>query len=257
MPKAIQTSKFVKTPYKKGRGPRCFSLESQRREFWPTLFHDIIKWVGQTTLSARKNLAKVLNLSRKSLRQRGSFIIKHEPSLKRLPARGLFSVNKKVDWKWVLIAGLVGFIIHSQTTHALPETGLNPKAPVMAQKVSESKLKEQPLVEAAPVPSDQDKASVSQPVASEGCHYGELLNAIFQKESGANCNPGAMNPGGCIGLGQDCNGWLITGRLDSPVCGANWATDTECQTRYWNWYAVKIYGSLENAYNFRMSHNYW
>jgi hypothetical protein len=81
-----------------------------------------------------------------------------------------------------------------------------------------------------------------------------LRDYIFSVESGGSL--GSVNPGGCIGLGQDCNHWMETGRLNSPVC-PNWQTDLDCQLAYWDWYANTIYGGWGPSYAFRSTHNYW
>lgn len=77
---------------------------------------------------------------------------------------------------------------------------------------------------------------------------------IFNVESGYSLS--STNPIGCIGLGQDCNGWLITGRLDSPAC-PDWQTNLTCQLAYWDWYANTVYGGWAGSYAFRSTHNYW
>lgn len=82
----------------------------------------------------------------------------------------------------------------------------------------------------------------------------EAQRYIFEKESGGRLD--AVNAGGCIGLGQDCNGWLVTGRNGSPAC-PDWRTNYYCQLQYWDWYANTVYGGWANAYAFRASHNYW
>lgn len=67
---------------------------------------------------------------------------------------------------------------------------------------------------------------------------------IYQKESG--CNTGAVNPSGCFGIGQDCNGVL-------RKCG----TDFACQDAYFDGYAKSRYGGWEQAYNAWRSQGWW
>lgn len=68
---------------------------------------------------------------------------------------------------------------------------------------------------------------------------------IYARESGN--NPNATNPSGCYGLGQDCNGVL------RAQCGADYA----CQDQYFTNYAMRRYGSWENALAFWQSHHWW
>lgn len=80
---------------------------------------------------------------------------------------------------------------------------------------------------AAPVPSNEAKAF------------------IYQHESGN--NPTATNSIGCYGIGQDCNGIVLS------KCGANYA----CQDEYFTGYAMRRYGSWEAAYAFWIANNWW
>lgn len=68
---------------------------------------------------------------------------------------------------------------------------------------------------------------------------------IYARESGN--NPNATNPNGCYGLGQDCNGVVRN------QCGADYA----CQDAYFTAYAMRRYGSWENALAFWQSHHWW
>ncbi len=68
---------------------------------------------------------------------------------------------------------------------------------------------------------------------------------IYARESGN--NPNATNPSGCYGLGQDCNGVL------RAQCGADYA----CQDQFFTNYAMRRYGSWENALAFWQSHHWW
>jgi hypothetical protein len=118
-------------------------------------------------------------------------------------------------------------------------------APIDAVPVPEIKLiKPLPQIEAKPL----EKLEPVIPPLTEAQQF------IFAKESGGRLD--AVNEGGCIGLGQDCNGWLVTGRNGSPAC-PDWRTNYYCQLLYWDWYANTVYGSWANARAFRASHNYW
>lgn len=68
---------------------------------------------------------------------------------------------------------------------------------------------------------------------------------IYARESGN--NPNATNPNGCYGLGQDCNGVVRN------QCGADYA----CQDAYFTAYAMRRYGSWENALAFWQTHHWW
>ena len=71
---------------------------------------------------------------------------------------------------------------------------------------------------------------------------------IFMHESSN--NPAAINSIGCKGLGQDCNGQL---EIDCP----SWQIDRECQTSFFDQYAIKRYGSWDNAKSFWLEHNWY
>lgn len=61
---------------------------------------------------------------------------------------------------------------------------------------------------------------------------------MYLKESG--CRLDATNPGGCYGLGQDCNNVLAS------AC-PNWRTDFACQDTFWENYMSRRYGTWERA----------
>lgn len=83
-------------------------------------------------------------------------------------------------------------------------------------------------------------SSVSYPVDSNAAKA-----YIYSRESGN--NPNATSSNGCYGLGQDCNGVV---RIQ---CGADYA----CQDAYFTAYAMRRYGSWENALAFWQSHHWW
>lgn len=91
------------------------------------------------------------------------------------------------------------------------------------------------------------KASGTQiAVAGAGCNTGnKYKDFIYYKES--TCNPKAVNPIGCKGIGQACPASKIA------HCGDNFA----CQDEWFSNYAVQRYGSWENAYNFWIRNNWW
>lgn len=105
----------------------------------------------------------------------------------------------------------------------------------------------QPVVVAAPVQAYQAPATYRK--AAPAASYPVSANAakayIYSRESGN--NPNAINPGGCYGLGQDCNGVLRT------QCGADYA----CQDAYFDAYAARRYGGWEGAYAFWQQNHWW
>jgi hypothetical protein len=121
------------------------------------------------------------------------------------------------------------------------------KAPKTVKKLPETKLAEVAPVEPVPVVA-APVAPVVAPAPVTGsvnCGSDAMMAYIYQVESG--CRSWAINPGGCIGLGQACPG----GKLP---CGLyDWA----CQDAWFRSYAVSAYGSIYNAYIFRQNHNWW
>ena len=86
--------------------------------------------------------------------------------------------------------------------------------------------------------------------AMSGCGDNQYAAYIYGQESGGrvtgNCNPSAVNAGGCRGIGQACPG----GKLP---CGADYA----CQNAWFNNYAIERYGSWAVAYNFHKANGWW
>jgi biotin carboxyl carrier protein len=84
-----------------------------------------------------------------------------------------------------------------------------------------------------------------------GCGDNASAAFIYGQESGGRvtgrCNPGAVNGGGCYGIGQDCNG------IVRNQCG----TDYACQNAYFNDYAVRRYGSWGGAEQFWRANGWW
>lgn len=78
-----------------------------------------------------------------------------------------------------------------------------------------------------------------------GCGSDTMMAKIYQLESG--CRTGAYNEIGCRGLGQACPGSKL------PCSDSDW----NCQDAWFRNYAVERYGSIYNAYIFRINHNWW
>lgn len=102
---------------------------------------------------------------------------------------------------------------------------------------------------AAPVKTTVSTASTARAATASSASYPVDSNSakafIYARESGN--NPNATNPNGCYGLGQDCNGVV---RIQ---CGADYA----CQDQFFTNYAMRRYGSWENALAFWQSHHWW
>lgn len=82
-----------------------------------------------------------------------------------------------------------------------------------------------------------------------GCGDNSYAQFIYGKESG--CNLGAVNPGGCIGIGQSCPGGSGLA-ADCP----DWRTNYACQNAHFTRYAAK-YGGWAGAYDFWLGHGWW
>lgn len=102
----------------------------------------------------------------------------------------------------------------------------------------------QPVVSVTTVQTTTRTASTTT-AASYPVDANSAKAYIYARESGN--NPNATNPSGCYGLGQDCNGVL------RAQCGADYA----CQDQYFTNYAMRRYGSWENALAFWQSHHWW
>lgn len=103
-----------------------------------------------------------------------------------------------------------------------------------------------PPVTQAPRPPETTRPPQPAPVASGGdcgnVHWAAAY--IYMRESG--CNPAAVNPGGCRGIGQACPGSKLP-------CGNDFA----CQHEWFTGYAMSRYGSWEAAYQFWLANHWW
>jgi len=98
-------------------------------------------------------------------------------------------------------------------------------------------------VYAAELPSKP--AYTPPPQSVTGCGSDSMMAEIYRLESG--CRTGAYNELGCRGLGQACPGSKL------PCSDSDWS----CQDAWFRNYAVERYGSIYNAYVFRINHNWW
>ncbi len=124
--------------------------------------------------------------------------------------------------------------------------GDNLRIPTAEEQLTDRALP-QPVVVAAPVQTTYSAATTS--VAPAAASYPVDSNGakayIYSRESGN--NPNATNPNGCYGIGQDCNGVVRS------QCGADYA----CQDEYFTAYAMRRYGSWENALAFWQANHWW
>lgn len=122
------------------------------------------------------------------------------------------------------------------------------RIPTAEEQLAERALP-QPVVVVTPVQTTYRAAAPAQAPAAPATSYPVDSNSakafIYNKESGN--NPNATNPNGCYGIGQDCNG-VLRGQ-----CGADWA----CQDAFFTNYAMRRYGSWENALAFWQANHWW
>jgi len=118
------------------------------------------------------------------------------------------------------------------------------RIPEASETLTDRTLPAAPVKAAAPTATTQ-RASTTTSSASYPVDSNSAKAFIYARESGN--NPNATNPNGCYGLGQDCNGVV---RIQ---CGADYA----CQDAYFTNYAMRRYGSWENALAFWQNHRWW
>lgn len=91
--------------------------------------------------------------------------------------------------------------------------------------------------------------------AATGCNTGNAAkDFIYMKESG--CNPGAINPGGCRGLGQACPGSKLPCSDSDYACQDAWFTNYMSQ-RYGTWEAAKAHWLARVPINGRDVGHWW
>lgn len=78
-------------------------------------------------------------------------------------------------------------------------------------------------------------------LAASGIPASQYASVDFIIGHESNWNPGAVNGGGCIGLGQRCGASILI--AECP----NWENDPVCQLKHFNAYAVGRYGSWNGA----------
>lgn len=91
-----------------------------------------------------------------------------------------------------------------------------------------------------------NSSNTSQSAPYNGCGTNFYQNWIYEEESG--CDPTKVNSMGCIGIGQDCNGVLVT------LCPT---LTYSCENQYFTNYMISRYGSWQNAYNFHIANGWW
>ncbi len=95
-----------------------------------------------------------------------------------------------------------------------------------------------------------DKQAIMAAAGISPNDYGSV-DYIIQHES--NWRPGAINAGGCIGLGQRC-----PSRGSNALASAcpNWETDAVCQLKHFSGYAAR-YGGWQGAYQAWTVQGWW
>lgn len=78
-------------------------------------------------------------------------------------------------------------------------------------------------------------------LAASGIPASQYASVDFIIGRESNWNPGAVNGGGCIGLGQRCGASILIAQCP------NWENDPVCQLQHFNSYAVGRYGSWVGA----------
>lgn len=138
-------------------------------------------------------------------------------------------------------------IFNANETVANPDL-INPgdslRIPTADEQLTDRTLP-QPVIAVASTQTTTVRAATSAPAASYPVDANSAKAFIYSHESGN--NPNATNAGGCYGIGQDCNGVVRS------QCGADYA----CQDQYFTNYAMRRYGSWENALAFWQSHHWW
>lgn len=113
------------------------------------------------------------------------------------------------------------------------------------KKVPTEKPEQKPKTSVATQTEKPAAVPRTAPAPVTGCGSDSYMAYIYRVES--SCNTGAYNYLGCRGLGQACPGSKL------PCSDSDW----NCQDRWFRNYAVERYGSIYNAYLFRLYHNYW
>lgn len=131
------------------------------------------------------------------------------------------------------------------------------KQKIAAKKAAEAAAKaEAARVQAQPVYTASVRAEAPRVVSSggglrSGCGDNQYAAYIYGQESGGRvtgmCNPSAVNPGGCTGIGQSCPASKIA------HCG----TDYGCQNAWFSNYAAQRYGGWAGAYSFHKANGWW
>ena len=155
-----------------------------------------------------------------------------------------FKRYKKVDWKWVLIALLLGLLLapHAQAAPIPQETPIVLKRPSYVAQIPQTKL-----------PPQNEVASVAEapsPISITNCGSDPYMAQIYSHESG--CRTNAVNPSsGAYGLCQSLPGYKMA------VDGADWQTSWATQNTWCTNYAYSRYGSPAAAWAWWLQHSWW
>lgn len=142
----------------------------------------------------------------------------------------------------ILILGILFISIQKVFAQApIQEVGIKRQEYAQIKPLNAPKYQK---VEYVSIKTESPAAGSSEPQAGNCVPDNKYASFIYLKESG--CDPSAVNPSGCRGLGQACPG-------DKLPCEADFA----CQHAYFTQYANDRYGGWEQAYNFWLQNNWW
>lgn len=154
--------------------------------------------------------------------------------------------NKKVDWKWVLIAFLIAWILAPTAKKLIPsEPQINYYKPKQISHIQAPQLTEKP--QAVPETTPEPKVVTAPVYNAPDCNgYGGAAAELIRLESG--CNPNAVNrSSGACGIAQEL------------PCGKSGCAlgDGVCQLAWMERYVMARYGSWEAALSFHYANNYY
>ncbi len=144
---------------------------------------------------------------------------------------------------WLIISSITLAIITTPTPKQTTITGNQPETHTASTHALKTESKEN-------IPEPPKVAPEAPKIANNG----SSRDFIFFKESGGRLN--AINSIGCIGLGQSCaakKGGIPPLQTACP----NWQTDMACQLAFWDNYAIRRYGSWDNAVAFWQVKHWW
>jgi len=153
---------------------------------------------------------------------------------------------EKIDWKWAVIALLLGLLLSPHAHASKPtESGLSIKHYSKAKTLPATSLKPQAELDSIPI---AEPAPVNTPPVI-GCGSDPYMAQIYMRESG--CRTTAMNPSGAYGLCQSLPA------IKMASFGADYLTSWSTQNAWCIDYANHRYGSPAQAWAFWCLHSWW